>query len=256
MVSLTRRRVLQGATGLLAGLAGCGGDDFDGPTEAPLPGRDRGTFERDPTHVIARASDRDHGDPIAEFVPDAADRGTDGGTLPEYGRRSQGFIAGEAAAETLSVVDGVTAETRTDDGIEQLSAGAAAVRRLVAETDFDRETVYFEQRSVRECHRLVLCAVSWTDREVETYYGRFLREHDVVCSTDAHDAVATFVRIPAALDPDTVESSGSATGNGHCHVPPLEEIRAATATDTTANGTETATDTAAAPQTATEGGSE
>lgn len=241
MVSLTRRRALQGAVALLAGLAGCNldGDGIDAPSDSPTePGRGLSQIERDPECLMLRASEYEPDDSIAWFVADADDRATGSGTVQQRDRDSRGFIASEETAATLSVgdVDSVTSSWRREEGRTPNESvdGAAEARKFVAETDFDRETIYLEQHPVRECYRHVLCYVTWDDSELETRYGQFLRGHDVACAADAKDALATFVRIPAALDPSVVERGGTGVSNGYCFAPPDERGRPTPRDDFTA----------------------
>ncbi|QPV61385.1 hypothetical protein I7X12_11460 [Halosimplex litoreum] len=217
MPRLTRRRALQAAVGLAAGLAGCpdGGTDA-GPEDAATPvessSRSVPTAAADrvvdPEYVTLRADEADYSDPLAWFVPDPTDRPTADATVEPTARETDGLIADAATAETLVVADRA-AET-------EVSASAETARRFVAETDFDSETLLVEGRSVRECYRLVLCHVIWNDGEVETGYGRFLRGADVACESGKRDTRATIARIPAALDPDEFEMGATGVANGRC----------------------------------------
>ncbi|MFC7141619.1 hypothetical protein ACFQMA_17495 [Halosimplex aquaticum] len=220
MPPFTRRRALQAAVGLAAGFAGC--NDSSGGGRSPTPSAPRGPDDDhvalDPEYVTLRASDYELGDRFAWFLADPADRPTDGGTVDRSDRQTRGLIADRATAETLTIEEGGVADTEISDSPE-------AVREFVAATDFDRETLYLHHELTDECYRLVLCHVSWADREVEIRYGRFLRDHDVACEADARDGHLTVVRIPAALDPKRYELGGTGVGNGHCFPPPGERGR-------------------------------
>ncbi|WP_123536959.1 hypothetical protein [Halosimplex salinum] len=217
MPRLTRRRALQGAVGLVAGLAGCPDADTDagresagtpvGSSTPPVPtaGDDRVV---DPEYVTLRADEADYSDPLAWFVPDPADRPTAGGTVRSTDREAEGLIADEATAETLTVSDRAT-ET-------EVSASAETARSFVAETDFDSETLLLENRSVEECYRQVLCYVTWDDGEVETRYGRFLRDADVACESGERDARTIIARLPVAIDPAEFEMGATGVASGEC----------------------------------------
>ncbi|WP_459194339.1 hypothetical protein [Halosimplex sp. J119] len=218
MPPFTRRRALQTAVGLAAGFAGCNDTgDSDG---SPTPAADRHPDDhvaQDPEHVTLRGSDYELGDRLAWFL-DPDDRPTDGRTVERRDRVTRGLVADRATAETLTIDDAAVAETEFSDSAE-------AVREFVAETDFDRETLYLHHELTDECYRLVLCYVSWADREVEISYGQFLRDHDVACEADARDGQATLVRIPAALDPEQYELGGTGVSNGHCFPSPGDRGR-------------------------------
>ncbi|WP_323675988.1 hypothetical protein [Halorubellus sp. PRR65] len=94
--------------------------------------------------------------------------------------------------------------------------GADAVRAFVADTDFDAETVYVDQRTVPACYRLELCGASWTSTDVDLEYSRLGLAYDVPCEADAEVVEARFLRLPDALDHETVSSMGSRTGSGGC----------------------------------------
>ncbi|QLH76016.1 hypothetical protein HZS55_01260 [Halosimplex rubrum] len=215
MPRLTRRRALQGAVGLVAGLAGCpdgdagrgdAGTPVGSPTQpVPSVGDDR---VDDPDYVTLRADEADYRDPLAWFVPDAADRATDGGTVDPDDRQWEGLVADAATAETFAVSDRVT-ETEVSDSAE-------TARAFVAETDFDSETLLVEGHQVEECYRMVLCYVTWDSGEVETRYGRFLRDADVVCESGERDAGVTIARLPAALDPAAFEMGATGVASGRC----------------------------------------
>jgi hypothetical protein len=235
MPRLTRRRALQAAVGLAAGLAGCPDGDTDAgrdgagtPVGSPTPlvptaGDDR---VGDPDYVTLRADEADYDDPLAWFVPDPADRPTAGATPEPTARQTEGLVADAATAETLRVSDRAV--------VTEVSASAETARQFVAETDFEGETLLVEGRAVEACYRLVLCHVTWDDGEVETRYGRFLRDADVACETDERDAHVTIARLPVALDPGAFEMGATGVANGRCFrlegSPPTPRPRSTTAT--------------------------
>jgi|GEM_PF-1896883 len=200
----TRRGVLLGAAGLLAGLAGCNEDPESTGTPAeraptdPGEPRDLGdTGTRDPEQYALRGDDG--GGTIAWFTEDAESSGdsagsgdgtdetngdggaTDSGTIPPHERRDGGLITDEATAATLSFAD-----------VE----GAEEARAFVESTDFDSESVYLHQTPLGDCYRLELCSVSWGE-EVSLWYVPVLENYDVACSSEERDTLATFVRIPS-----------------------------------------------------------
>lgn len=259
MPRLTRRRALQAAVGLAAGLAGCPDGDTDAgrddgtPVGSPTPPVPTAGDDRvaDPEYVTLRADEADYSDPLAWFVPDPADRPTDGETVEPTAREREGLIADEATAATLGV---------SDRAIEtEVSVGTEAARTFVAETDFDSETLLVEGRSVEECYRLVLCHVTWDDGEVETRYGRFLRDADVACESGERDARVTIARLPVALDPTEFEMGGSGVASGECFPTGHERElvrstpRPRSATDGRSTGTGSASGTATNPTAGTDG---
>jgi hypothetical protein len=256
MPRLTRRRALQAAVGLAAGLAGCPDGETDagrddgatpiGSPTPPVPGDDRVS---DIESVTLRADEGGYDNPLAWFVPEPGDRATADSTVDPSDREFEGLIADPATAETLRVTDRAT-ET-------EASVAPETARQFVAGTDFDSETLLVEGRSVGECYHLVLCSVFWEDGEVETRYGRFLRGADVACEADARDAHVTIARLPVSLDPAEFEMGATGVASGRCFrwegPRPTPRPRSATGTPT---GTETdARGTATDAPTDTDGGS-
>lgn len=199
MIPFTRRRLLRGAAAaLLAGAAGCNGEDGRSVTGTPGEGRFDGTV---PEHYSLRNAENEPPlrlDPSTETAT-----GTERASPERRVRRARGFVASEEAANRVAFAD-----------VE----GADGARRFLADTDYESETVYVETRSVRECYSLSLCDVSWTQSSIHTYYGSVYRDADVACDADATDAVSTLIRIPEALDPDAVRNHGSGWGSSGCHL--------------------------------------
>ena len=188
----TRRRVLFGAAGLLAGLAGC--NDDSGGTGTPAersptePGRtpDLGdSGARDPERYALRAAEG----PLVWFPDrgdgDSGETDSPGGTIPPHDRRTEGVIADEATAGTLEFAD-----------VER----ADGAREFVATTEFDSETLYLHHAPVEACYRLELCSVSWGGERMTLRYAQSLRPADAACEMGDRDSRATFVRLPVALD--------------------------------------------------------
>ncbi len=218
MPALHRRRLLAGAAGLLAGLAGCSRSTTDTHS---VPGERRPeNVAVDPDAVSLRGPSTD--DPLAWLASDATES-DDPDAADSSGRDAlrRRLVGSRTEADRIRFAD---------------VAGADDARRLVAETDFEAETLYVEQRDVRECYSLELCYVTWSATEIDTQYGRHYRDADVPCEVDARDAAAWLVRVPDALDPDEVRSYGSGTGGGGCRYPPYLE---ATGRPTSSTGTPT-----------------
>ncbi|MFB9825437.1 hypothetical protein [Halobaculum roseum] len=206
---LTRRRTLLGAAGALAALAGCSGSEGGGDEATPtVPAREPFDPESVPPHRSLRAATDE---PLA-WLPDETRTDTDG----EPRRRRPTFVASRDRADRLRFAD--------VEGVE-------AARSFLAETTFDSETIYLERYPVRRCYELQLCDVSWSETDIDTQFGRVLRDADVACDPDARDSTAWFVRIPEALDPDRITSYGSGMSGSSCaeRGPPAEHEPAITA---------------------------
>jgi hypothetical protein len=95
------------------------------------------------------------------------------------------------------------------------------------ETDFDGQTVYVQTRQVQECYRLKLCSVAWHPDEIETDYTRILRPYDERCAADDTVFESRLIRLPAALDENSVNSfSTSIGGSGRCDAGPAVRTEA------------------------------
>lgn len=201
MVPLSRRRLLQGSAALLTGLAGCSrSSTSDSRPGTPPRG---GNVERDPDRYALRAS----GERPPAWIPEEENGTTTRKATagpPEYARR-QGLVASEAVAERMRFAD---------------VDGADEARRFVTDTDFDSETLYLHFHPIRECRRLELCHVRWSDTEIDTQFGSYYRDAGVSCRVDARDGLTWFVRIPDALDPDAVTRRGSGWSSSGCRPRP------------------------------------
>ena len=240
MVPLTRRRALQGAAALLAGLAGCsdatGG--FSSTATMSSDWRPRNALS-DPELRTLR---RDGTEPVV--------RTGDGASTDEPDRRhypTYGFVASEDDRDALRLAD--------VDGVDE-------VERFLDGVDFDSETIHYVQAKVRECYRRELCYVAWSSDRVQTRFAWHLRGAQEACEADAHVIVAWFVKIPEAIDPDDITRYGTGGSRG-CRLPDRvantsregdDATAAADATDTAgetdtadtadiADATDTATDT-------------
>lgn len=207
MVPRTRRRFLHVATAAVTGFAGC--DTLTGGTArssrsssgnegGARPASDTAT---DPPMVRARAdSDR----PPIRLV-DSDETETDSPPPSEHHSRDQyEVLDSPERARRLTVAD--------DESAERVSS-------FVAETAFDAETLYLETRRVEECFRLRLCQISWRPDKIETDYARPLRPYDERCRDEAYVFESRLIRLPVALDGETVRSFGtSVSGRGRCRV--------------------------------------
>lgn len=204
MVPPTRRRLLHGAAGLAAGLAGCSGIDGpsdSSPTSSPTAGRGGtgpdASSTTDPETLRVRVDD---GRPPLWLAGPDRDDGRP--TLDDHSRRLSSIIVdSQARAERVEIVDVPAAER---------------ARSFLAGTAFGRETVYVETHRVRACFRLDLCDVSWRPTTIETDYARTLLPYDERCAADAWAAEAWLVRIPAALSEDDVNSYTTSVGSASC----------------------------------------
>lgn len=199
----TRRKLLQAATALTAVLAGCNG--FSGSashseTVAAGGAAPPDSSETEPPQLVARAGIEQAPirlvDPDAETPEDDWDR--------PGPRVAHGIIDSREKADRLIIADGV--ETVDADDLAS----------FVEETDFDSETLYLETDAIRECFQLELCWVSWQPNEIHTDYVRTLRSYDEACSVDARIFESRLIRLPVALDADSVNSFGSTIGSGRC----------------------------------------
>ncbi|WP_135854339.1 hypothetical protein [Halorussus salinus] len=221
MPSLHRRRVLHGAVALLGALAGCSDATTDRGSSSGASRPENVLY--DPEAVWLRSSDRPR--PLVWLPREEARVGDSSGddsgsSSPPEDARQSAFVASRADADRLGVAD---------------EEGADAVRRFVAETDFERQTLYVENREVGACRAPELCSVAWSASDIHTEYARTFRDADVACRADERDATAVVIRIPDAIDPEEVNSHGSGWGRGCRSVPPLRR---------TANGTADARTTA------------
>ncbi|MBX0321810.1 hypothetical protein EGH21_02070 [Halomicroarcula sp. F13] len=231
MVPPTRRRVLHGVAGLASALAGCGGL-LDGSAEssrasptATARQNDFAGSESDPESVALRAdTDRP---PVWLADPEQEDGGRPTESEHSY-FRTNALVDGAERAERVSVAD---------------VSGADRVGAFLDATAFDSETVYVETHQVGECFRLELCGVSWRPDEVQTDYTRVTRPYDEACRADEKVFAVRLVRIPAALDADSVTGFGSSVGTGGCRRGPAAESSASTAGGDGTGQTETPTRT-------------
>lgn len=220
MVPQTRRRLLQGATALLAGLAGCSGSSS--VTSSSNDPRDAENVAVDPERVSLRNPANEPVVWLGDSETDDAPPTTEAG--PRISDREEGIVDSEETAATLQFAD---------------VDGVGRARRFVETTDFDRTTLLLETRPVRECFRLELCGLTWSSNSYHTYFGRYYRPADVACRVDATDHVSWLLRIPDTIDPNAIRSRGSGTSGSGCtgFHRRYEEMRNETATEVASNST-------------------
>lgn len=196
----TRRRLLQAATALAAGLAGCGGSGSDSQSRTVAAGgaEPPASSVTDPPQLVARGGTERP--PIQ--LADADDETTDEEPEPMRFRTAHSVVDDPETAERLTVADDVEVD-------DDLAA-------FVEETAFGSETLYVETNAVRECFELALCWVSWQPDEIHTDYARRLRPYDTACTADARRLESRLVRLPVALDADAVTAFGTSIGSGGC----------------------------------------
>jgi len=203
MVPLTRRRLLHGTVGLVAGVAGCNGFQGNGSTRTSSPTASEGgsdtSTDSTTSPETARVRVADGRPPIWLADPDR----NDGRPAPDDHSRhiSSLIVDSQSRAERVEIVDVPAAER---------------ARSFIASTSFDRETVYIQNHRVRECFRLDLCHVSWHSTTVETDYARILLPYDEQCAADAWAAESWLVRIPTALSEDEVSGYSTSVGSAAC----------------------------------------
>lgn len=199
----TRRQLLSTLAVSAGGIAGClgGTSSSEGASESSTEGRPPNVPDdqsaTDPPRVVRRsASTRP---PIRHPEFEADDSETARSRVRSRHPTSR-LIDSESTARQL-VVDG-------DDS--EISA-------FVSATEFDSETLYLQTNPVGDCFELSLCYVSWHDETIRTDYGRVVRPYEDRCSADTTVLESWLIRLPVALDADSISSFGSSTGSSRCH---------------------------------------
>lgn len=205
MVSLTRRNLLHGAVGLAVGLAGCNGPESPrGSAQTPTPPADgsgvspsrRSTTSPDTARVRAE----DGRPPV--WLPDDSDGDGSRPTPDDRARHlSSVVVDSQSRAERVEFADGPAVD---------------AARSFVAETSFERETLYIQTHRIEHCFGLELCRLSWHDGTLETDYARRLLPYDERCAADEWAAESWLIRVPAALSERDVNSRSTSVGSGAC----------------------------------------
>lgn len=206
MVPRTRRHLLQVATAVAGGLAGCGQLTGDASHSSQSSSESNGSnvpasnTETDPPILLHRAESE---------MPPIRLRDSDQKETPssQPGQRSPRvenvLIDSQSKGQQLTVTDSIDNET---------------VSSFVSATDFDSETLYLETRQVKECFRLQFCYVSWQPSKIQTDYVQKLRPYDDHCAVDGQVFESRLIRLPVALDEESVNSFGTTiSGSGQCN---------------------------------------
>jgi len=238
MGTYTRRRLLTAATTLIGGVAGClGSRTVSRSSESSTERSGRGIPEQAATDppVLFRRGDADR--PPIRFVDEDDDgdgNGTDG---PPW---QHDHYTGTKVIDNAATADRLAVDSDASDRAE--STDLSTFR---SETDFENETLYLENRRLRQCYRLSLCYISW-DTGIETDYGRLLRPYDEPCAVDTRVFESRLIRLPVALDADEINRFGSSTSSSRCR---LERRRAEGNRTSRSNGSRPSTDSGAGTST-------
>lgn len=187
----SRRALLTGiGAGLATALAGCSASEsHQSPPED-------GTLVTD--YITAKTRSSTEQPPVV--APREDDEGADG-TSRTAEPLSLHVIENQEDAAALEFADDAT--------------DVAAVRRLVAETAYESESVLVYQTRIGECYRLKLNYVTKDgDGQPSVEFCQVVRDATTECERDARDHVAAFVRLPFPAD----EYNGySVSGGGNCN---------------------------------------
>lgn len=202
----TRRDLLQAATLLTAGLAGCGGSVRSGggksrsdTVAAGGAGPPDSNSETDPPQLVVRTeTDR----PPVRLVDPDAETPDDEDSRRLGPRDNYAVIDSRKTADKLRLADGVDSDGDLGSFLE--------------ETNFAEETLYLQTNAVQACFRLELCWVSWESDRIRTDYTRTLRPYDEACAADGQAFESRLIRLPVALDADSVSSFATSIGSGSC----------------------------------------
>lgn len=194
--SPSRRRLLASlGAGVATTLAGCTSPDTDPPDD------DDATRITEYTAVTARSTvDR----PAVVVPTTSRDDGTAAETTPQPEPVETTAIGRRAAATELRFTPATTNVT--------------AARRLLAETDFESESVFVYQTRISECYRLRLDAVSRSAHgDPDLDFCQVIRDAHTACEREATDYVAALVRLPV---PATEYDGFSVSSGGRCDPSP------------------------------------
>jgi len=198
----TRRQLLSAIPIATGGIAGClgGTGSSEQSSESSPEGRRRNIPDdqsaTDPPRVVRRSASQPairHPEFDSEDPETSESRFRGRHTTPR-------LIDSESTAQRL-VVDG-------DDS--EFSA-------FVSATEFDSETLYLQTNPVGDCFDLSLCYISWHDETIRTEYGRVVRPYDDPCSADRTVLKSWLIRLPVALDADSINSFASSSGSSRCY---------------------------------------
>lgn len=203
---MNRRESLAAVAGIAATLSGCTGFGSSSSTASSSPtasersvsgGPGSGALS-DPT-LLQRRSDG----PRPPIWFGDQDRDDAGNPRASQRRRSleSTVIDTDSRANRISVADSVD---RT-----QIDAFTSA-------TEFGTETLYLEQAEIGECFTLTLCRIAWQSDQVSTDYARQTRSYTERCAVDQQVFEARLIRIPDAIDSDSVNSFSRSIGTASC----------------------------------------
>jgi hypothetical protein len=220
MEPTTRRQLLTAITVAAGGVAGClgatssSGRSSESSTEGRRSDIPDDQLATDPPRVIRRSESTQP----AIRPPDSEDDSEASRPRHRGHHTTPTLIDTESTAQQL-IVDG-------DDS--ELSA-------FVSATEFETETLFLQTNPVDDCFELTLCYVSWHEDQITTDYSRVVRPYEDRCSGDRTVLESWLIRLPVALDADSINSFGSSTGGGRCH-------RTGVGTDHGSNGSRPAAD--------------
>jgi hypothetical protein len=173
--NVSRRTLLTAVSaGAATALAGCGG------SESSDPPTDAGTLVTD--HVVATTRSPGEDPPIV-----APREGVDGGVTTDDASAADPIghhrVGSRSGADAFEFAEDAT--------------NVAAARRLLAETDYDSESVLVFQERIGECYRLQVDYVARDgDGDPDIQFCSVIRDARTACERGAFDHVATFVRLP------------------------------------------------------------
>ncbi|SEQ25397.1 hypothetical protein [Natrinema salaciae] len=203
----SRRRLLTAGGGCLStlSLAGCAETRTSGSASESVDG---GTVES--THEYESLSVRSAENTV--FVYPNDDAAADTGDGPESQLNARFLVIDSDAASAMRI-----------DG------DATDARAFVEATDFDRESVFVDQRSIDDCYRRHLLGVRAHDDSVRTDYCRELKAPTTPCEAEKTVMEAVFVRINRPYEDHP--SSRASSESGSC------PARTSSSDETAANDT-------------------
>lgn len=114
-----------------------------------------------------------------------------------------------------NIMDHVTEKNRQSgrDIVFQTDVpGATDIETFFEETDFETESLYIAQSTIRECYERHLTGVYREGDGVDAQFCLSLRSADVDCRTDAYDMTAFAIRLPFSGDDLSSVGGGQSSG--------------------------------------------
>lgn len=114
-----------------------------------------------------------------------------------------------------NLMDYVTDPPREDEraiAFQTDVPGASDIEAFFDETEFETESIYLAQSTIRECFERHLTGVYREDDGVDAQFCRTLRPADVECSADEHDMTAFAIRLPFPGDDLSSVGGGQSSG--------------------------------------------